>query len=246
MNFGTAFGFLRSLVIYHGRPWRRRRLARFYRQLIEPGTLCFDIGAHVGSRSAAMVAAGGRVVALEPQPVFFRFLARFTRSDRITPLAMAVGERPGRMVLHISSRHPTVTSLSPDWIEEVGLSSDFRHVTWDREVEVEVTTLDALIEDHGLPGLCKIDVEGLEAEILAGLSQPIDVVSFEYLPAALGRAMACLDRLDELGSYRYNLVRGEGFRFESDEWLPPQEMRAWLPQIARDGRPGDIYARLAR
>lgn len=246
MNFGATFGLLRSLVTYHGRPWRRRRMARFYRQLIEPGTLCFDIGAHVGNRSAAMVAAGGRVVALEPQPAFFRFLTRFVRSERMTPLALAAGEKPGRMTLHMSSRHPTVASLSREWIEEVGRSAGFRHVRWDREVEVEVTTLDALIARYGLPGLCKIDVEGMEAEILAGLAQPVPVVSFEYLPAALGRAMACLDRLDELGAYRYNLVRGEGFRFESDAWLSSEEMRTWLPQVARDGRPGDIYARLAR
>jgi FkbM family methyltransferase len=246
MNFGKAFGLLRSRVIYHGRPWHRRRLARFYRQLIEPGALCFDIGAHVGSRSAAMLAAGGRVVALEPQPALFRFLTRFVRSERMTPVQMAAGAKPGRMTLHVSSRHPTVASLSSEWIEEVGRSTGFRRVKWDRQVEVGVTTLDALIAEHGRPGLCKIDVEGMEAEILAGLSQPIAVISFEYLPAALGRAMACLDRLDELGAYRYNLVRGEGFRFESDDWLSSKEMRVWLPQIARDGRPGDVYARLAR
>ena len=51
-------GLARSLVIYRARPWRAAALARFYRGLVGPGDLAFDIGAHVGNRSRALVAAG--------------------------------------------------------------------------------------------------------------------------------------------------------------------------------------------
>ena len=69
-------GLARSLVIYRARPWRSPRLARFYRGIVAPGDLAFDIGAHAGNRTRALLRAGARVVALEPQRLFHAFLAR--------------------------------------------------------------------------------------------------------------------------------------------------------------------------
>ena len=43
----------------------------------------------------------------------------------------------------------------------------------DRELEVPVRTVDDLIAQHGLPAFVKIDVEGFEANVLAGLSRPV-------------------------------------------------------------------------
>ena len=55
-------GLIRSLVIYHN-PLTRLAWRRFYRDLLDPGDLVFDVGAHVGTRARAMRAAGARVVA---------------------------------------------------------------------------------------------------------------------------------------------------------------------------------------
>jgi hypothetical protein len=69
-----VLGMARSLAIYHGMPLRERRLRRLNRQLVTPGGLIFDIGAHASNRTRALVALGGRVVAVEPQPDFARLL----------------------------------------------------------------------------------------------------------------------------------------------------------------------------
>jgi FkbM family methyltransferase len=243
MDIATAWGLGRSLVVYHARPWKKRSLARFYGQFIGQDDLCFDIGAHVGNRSAAMLATGGRVVAFEPQPVFLSFLQRFMAGGRMTVVGKGVGAREGHLTLRISRRHPTVTTLSGKWIEQVGSTSGFDGVSWDREHEIEVTTLDALIVAHGLPRFCKIDVEGMEADILRGLSQPIETVAFEYLPAALEVAQDCIARLCELGPYAFNRVVGEQSRF-AGEWLSGADMGRELRSLPSSARSGDIYARL--
>ena len=57
-------------------------------------------------------------------------------------------------------------------------------------MDVAVTTLDALIARFGVPAFIKIDVEGAEPDVLAGLSHAVPVLSFEYLPRALALAVA--------------------------------------------------------
>lgn len=242
-KLSAGVGLARSLLVYYGMPWRRRGLSRLYSGLVETGDLVFDIGAHVGNRSRTLHALGARVVAVEPQPLLIRTLARTLPKTRVTLVTKAVGRAPGRATLRISSRHPTVSTLSSDWIGKVGATKGFGAVSWDREAEVEVTTLDALIAEHGKPAFCKIDVEGLEAEILAGLSQPLALVAFEALPEAQEVTRACLERLAELGEYRFNLVEGEGARFLSHDWV---DAPAILKIAGAMERSGDIYARLRR
>lgn len=239
-----AAGIARSLAIYRGIPGRAARFRHFFSALIRPGDLCFDIGAHVGNRSLCWAGIGARVVAVEPQPDFARLLRRsFRAHPRITLIEAAVGAAPGAAILHLSSRTPSVASLSPAWIETVSRAECFAAIRWDRTVEVPVTTLDALIARFGLPAFCKIDVEGLEAEVLSGLSRPVSCLSFEYVPAALPAALAALDQVEALGRYRFQVSVGETGRFLWPNWCRGDELRAWLSTRTPGDRSGDIYAR---
>jgi FkbM family methyltransferase len=238
----TWAGLARSLAIYRARPWKTARLARLYATMLGPGDLAFDIGAHVGNRTRAMLRAGAQVVALEPQRACHGFLAR-DLPPGVTLLRLAAGAAPGHARLAVSRLHPTVSSLADGFAERMAAAPGFAAVRWDAEETVEVTTLDALIAAHGVPRLVKIDVEGFEAEVLAGLSRPVPWVAFEFLPAALDRADACIARLSALGRYDFNVVRGEAGGFALAEWVSDRAIGGVLKALAGDGRPGDVYAR---
>ena len=120
----------------------------------------------------------------------------------------------------------------------------FGGVRWRTVEAVRLTTLDDLIAHHGRPAFCKIDVEGYEAEVLRGPSEGLALISFEYIPAAMDVARACLTRLT-----RWVLTSSTGSRrkpplgFQS-EWLSPAGMAAQLEKLAAGRASGDIFARL--
>jgi FkbM family methyltransferase len=244
-NLRLQLGLLRSLLIYRSMPGRRRQLAGFYRQFIQPGDLCFDIGAHVGNRLQAWLDLHARIVAVEPQPHLAALLRRwYGQNAQVALVEQAVGAKPGTGRIYISQRHPTVSSLSQDWIKAVQRTEPFASVRWDAVAEVRVTTLDALIAQFGRPAFCKIDVEGYELEALGGLSQPLPALSFEYIASAADLAIACIECLEQLGRFDYNWSPGEAQRLQSVSWLAPEVMMARLQALTAAEGSGDVYARL--
>lgn len=244
-NIEKQVGVIRSLAIYYGVPGRIRRLTDFYRPFIQPGDLCFDIGTHVGNRIAGWSRLGARIIAVEPQAHLIPWLRRFYgRSPHVTLLQAAIGSAEGTATLHSSRTNPTVATLSDSWLAAVSSDKSFASVNWNETETVPVTTLDNLIARYGLPVLVKIDVEGYESEVLRGLTVPVPVISFEYIPAAIDMAGFCIDRLAALGEYKFNWFTGETHRWVSPAWLTYSEMSRELEQLAAGRTSGDIFARL--
>jgi FkbM family methyltransferase len=230
-------GLARSVAIYHLIPRRQRRLRSLYSQWLQPGDLVFDIGAHVGNRTRAFVALGCRVVAVA---ALLRVLAG--RVPDVTVVEAAVAERPGRARLAVSDRNPTVSTITEAWREARGQEAGFAGIEWNRVIDVEATTLDALIAEHGEPAFVKLDMEGGEVAALRGLTVPVKGVSFEYLGGALDAAAACASHLASLAPYRFNWSAGESSRLGSDTWLDHRGLIAQLSGTAPADH-GDVYAR---
>jgi hypothetical protein len=131
-------------------------------------------------------------------------------------------------------------------LDRVRKNTLFRGIEWDKSVEVEVLPLDDLIGKFGTPDFVKIDVEGMESEVLAGLSDPVPALSFEFLPAAIESALDAIRRTEELGSYEYNYSMVETMRFALSSWVSGDEMSRILRSMPTTGRSGDVYARASR
>ena len=88
-----------------------------------------------------------------------------------------------------------------------------------------------------MPDFVKIDVEGMEHEVLAGLSRPMPAMSFEFVPSALDSALASLARLEALGRYAYNVSLGESLAMEFAGWVDAGTLRSWLTALPATGTP---------
>ena len=232
--------------------WRMTHRQSFFAPLLPPSALCFDIGANHGEHTAAFLSLGARrVVAVEPQPEIAEFiinaLPNEIRRGTLVVRAQAVG--PQRGVAKLFPAQDPHKSMST-------LSTLFRDISRDNggrweeaaAIDVEVLTLDSLIDEFGVPDYIKIDVEGFDLEVLRGLSQPIGLLSFEFntQPGLLEIAEKCIAQIDLLGDYEFNYqaeAPGQA-SLQFNKWVSAGVMLYTMRHdTARDRLFGDIFAR---
>ena len=162
-----------------------RGTVRACRRLLRPGMTAMDVGAHAGYYTvlfSRLVGPVGRVFAFEPHPTTFAVLERNVRRRslaNVTLSAAAVSDRDGEGDLWetaVSVGH-TLLAAKPGT---------------GRARRVPTVRLDTAARGHAVErvDLVKIDVEGAEAEVLAGMAElaarsPALSVILEYKPEIL-------------------------------------------------------------
>ena len=235
-------GLRRSLEFYYGDPGRETAMDEFHARFVRAGDLVFDIGSHVGDRVGSFRRLGARVVAVEPQPPCARAVrALYAGDDQVTLVEAACGADVGRVRLQVNSANPTVSTASRDFVRAADGASGWEGQVWDAEIEVPSVTVDALIAAYGEPTFAKIDVEGFEDAVLAGLSRPLPALSFEFTTIDRAVAKRCLDRVTALGFDGFDLALGESMSLVFGRWVSGTEMAAHLRALPHSANSGDVY-----
>lgn len=136
-------------------------------ELVRPGDVVLDCGAHVGVFTRRALASGARrVIAVEPSPANVTCLLRtFTdeiRQGRVIVCEKAVSDTPDEKVLHLDRKD----SMRDSFVLPRPEAGEMR--------PVPVTTIDELVQEIG-PNVdvIKIHVEGAERNALAGARRTI-------------------------------------------------------------------------
>lgn len=225
----------------------------FFSAFVKPGDLVFDIGANVGDFTDVFLRLGARVYAVEANPFCIRqFKALYGNHANATLIDKAIGSAEGKGLMYLGEQGMhNVSTLSKAWKDAALNIQGLRRAGWNETVEVDVITIDYLIEKYGVPAFCKIDVEGSEYEVLQRLEQPIACLSFEYVSWQIEPTLQCIEHLCNLGNYQFNMTINRTSKdtdigeFELKQWLDRDQALELVDRKLRDAEmAGDLYAKL--
>lgn len=214
--------------------------AFFYKEIICPNDLVFDVGANFGNRVELFLGLHAKVVAIEPQKKCTDYLKTKYKDLMIEEVGLGA---KNELKIFYEADHSVLSTFSNEYIEKV---KDTRHKTtiWKKKHEIQIVTLDEMITKYGNPQFIKIDVEGYEYEVLCGLNQKVGIISFEYnVPEMAETVVKCIKKLHLLGYNQFNYSVGESMLFKKD-WLDFEDFNAIVNQdFFLYSTFGDIYAR---
>lgn len=193
-------------------------LQRFLSDHLTPGATMYDLGANVGFFTligAALVGPTGRVVAVEPSPANVAALERNVALNGLRHVIVreaAVSDETGRAF------------FDPSDNDQSGRLADTGE-------PVLTTTVDDLVRGDGyVPDLIKIDVEGAEDRVIAGMASTLTHHPVIVCEMHTGRTSLEDDVPVALAAAGYEL-----------SWLEGQEVAAkesyWAPHLV--AVPGD-------
>ncbi|MFJ8076232.1 FkbM family methyltransferase [Streptomyces sp. NPDC096176] len=210
----------RSLVWTNMRHWEETTHPVFF-DLARHARGFLDVGAFSGIYTLLACRANARLraVAVEPNPAAMRKLRRNVEvnrlQDRVVLVEKALSSAPGRAVLGIPADTTAASLLTTEPAVD--------------RVEVDVTTGDHAVGDLPID-LVKIDVEGLEPEVLSGMSRTIA----DHRPTIIAECLdsAALDRLREtvveLGYRQIRHLGKEGVVAAPPGFVPPPRYANFL------------------
>lgn len=206
-----------------------KRVLRWLLQETRVGDVVYDIGSNFGAYTVFLskaVGAGGQIIGFEPEWRSYRRCQENLRMNSLTNVRLfdvALGNKEGEVDLVIDERP----------------RSDAHHVLRNpRESatspiqRVQAVNGDRFIAEQALPipNILKIDVEGVELEVLSGLSQTLCLPGCRLVCCEVH--FAILDQIDRNDVPRRILELLEASGFKRVVWVDPSHLLAFkeVPQ----------------
>lgn len=209
---------------------------------VRPGMVAIDVGANFGYYTillAALVGDGGRVLAIEPAPATAAMLRRsvalngFERVATVIEAAAGAGET-AHALLFVPEREPKNAQIvaSPDGLDRIPGTVH----------RVAQASIDALAADQRRIDFVKVDAEGAEEAVIAGMlatlrrDRPLLVLEFNAARARdPGALLATLCGI--YGMPRYLDLHGNMRETTPERLLRERFATDWLLVFAGSDRP---------
>lgn len=179
--------------LWHVLPWREDAIVSELRSRLHSNNIFIDAGANIGVYTilaSHLVGDGGKVIAIEMMPDTAAILRRhviLNSCNNVFVVEKALSSRAGEIIVaKVTKGKYGQASITTNWNEGVVDSFD-----------VETTTLDAVCDENSDIDLMKMDLEGAEAQALAGSSNTlpkIKAVILETLHNDTDKAAALLKK----------------------------------------------------
>jgi FkbM family methyltransferase len=209
--------------------------------------LVYDIGAADDGVEPFLKQGAKKVIGIEPVKAQYKILEKKYKNNKdVIVLNLAIGSKDGLEKMYIcNSRY--FSTFSKEQVDCINNQEETKNLEFYKEEMINILSLDTLIKKYGMPYFCKIDVEGYEPEVLSGLSKPIDLISFEYNTLFPNKAISCIEILEKLGEYEFNLMKNKENNIKNKEWVNADNMMEIVSKFNSDEMNfGDIYCRLIK
>jgi FkbM family methyltransferase len=188
----------------------------FYKSLLtNKNELIFDVGANTGEKAAIFKRLSKKIICFEPSPNSIDTLKKRFAWTNVSIVPIALSDMESTTQLYILENMETLNSVS---------NKQLKHVVQPMSkgekinvMDVKTETLDNAIKKFGTPDYIKIDVEGHEKEVIAGLTRPVKYLSFENCSSLfLKEGIASIEHLEEIanGKGMFNICVNRQFIFK--------------------------------
>lgn len=174
----------------------------------------FDIGANIGNWSLENIHRCDKIIAIEGSPVTFQKLVDNCKNDKIVLLNYVVCNNNGENITFYQADTHSLSTINKDWLTDE--TSRFYNQPY-TEITCRTITIDALIEQYGLPDLIKIDVEGGEYECISSLTQKVNLLCFEWASETNASTFKCIDHLFGLGYTQFYIQNEDHYVFRPQD-----------------------------
>ena len=209
----------------------------FFKNIIKSGDLVFDVGANIGDMTDIFLSCGAIVICFEPVKSCVDILNnKFIGNNNVIIHNIGLANTDATIPFYLSNGGSTISTFSYEYTKS-GLFT--KHgASWGEGIEISCSTLDTMINKHGIPDFCKIDVEGFELSVISGLSKKIPCISFEMHSTV---DQDILNHLNKVGYTLFNFCIGNTDEYYFDTWVDSNELVIELNKLNTDNNWEDIW-----